>query len=217
MHQGGFKQLPHAIDVSSQPGGFPGLTNPSEQGPELHVKEALLAFSWAGVALHPLLELIRRASSEKNLLPSMGLQACGPRQLDIQQPGLHFRRQPDLINPLGPNRGRGDAGRLRLPVGPTCTAKLADNAELLLFSIETAANAARAAAEGSQLLEGQPDRLAKLLRLPDRGTGDAVDRGKTVAASTAKADNGRRDSRAELAHERQLNLLPVTRPTQDRG
>ena len=73
FQQGVFQSLPHAIDVSPQPGRLPGLTDPSKQGPELDVQEAFFSFCWAGVALDPLLELVRRAASEKTLLPRMGL------------------------------------------------------------------------------------------------------------------------------------------------
>ncbi len=116
--------------------------------------------------MQPLLDLVRRAGFEKALLPSMGLQALRPGQLDPLQPGLHFGRQPGLVTSPGPLGGCRDAGGLRRPIGPTCPAELADNAELLLFSVEVASNEAGAPADGPYLLQRQPDSLAELLLLP---------------------------------------------------
>ena len=55
------------------------------------------------------------------------------------------------------------------PVGPPCSAKLLHHAQLLLLSIEVASNKAGAPAGGPHLIQGHPDGLAELLRLPNHG------------------------------------------------
>ena len=90
LHQGGLQHLPHAINVAAEPCRLSRAADLQETAPELQVREARFSFGWSGIAELPLLELIRRACSERALLPSMGLDAGGPRQPDLEQPGLQL-------------------------------------------------------------------------------------------------------------------------------
>ena len=137
--------------------------------------------------------------------------------LHLQQPGLQLWRDPRLVDATRHLRACRDAGCLPAPIGPARSPELTGAAELLLLSIEVAANEAGASTERPELFQGAPDRSAQLLLLAGRGVGHPIHRHDAAPATAAEADASRRESGTQLPYNLKRDLLALARPVKHRS